>query len=100
VDRKSALIISGGENVYPLEVERALCAHPDIVDAAVVGVVDERWGQRVKAYLVAPGRRPDIDELKDFCRGRIAGFKIPRVIEYVAQLPRNASGKVTKHKLS
>lgn len=99
VDRRTALIISGGENVYPLEVERALCTHPQVDEAAVVGVPDERWGEVVKAVVVASGPPPDPDELRRHCRGRIAGFKVPKIVEYVSALPRNASGKVTKHLL-
>lgn len=99
VDRRSALIISGGENVYPLEVERALCTHPLVAEAAVVGVPDDRWGEAVTAIVVVSGDAPDREELRAHCRGLIAGFKIPKVIEFAPALPRNASGKVVKHQL-
>lgn len=99
VDRKSSMIISGGENVYPLEIERILAEHPLVGEVAVVGVPDERWGEVVKAVVVPAGRRPEPAELREHCRGRIAGFKIPKLIEYVPELPRNAAGKVTKHRL-
>lgn len=99
VDRLSALIISGGENVYPLEVERVLAGHPQVHEVAVVGVPDKRWGEVVKAVVVAAGLPPGPDELREYCRGKIAGFKIPKLFEYVPLLPRNAAGKVTKHRL-
>jgi acyl-CoA synthetase (AMP-forming)/AMP-acid ligase II len=85
------IIKSAAENIYPVEVESALCAHPAVADAAVLGVPDDLWGQRVKAVVVA--RAPvSGDELTDFCRARIAGYKCPRIVEFVSSLPRNASG--------
>ncbi|WP_051580243.1 AMP-binding protein [Pseudonocardia acaciae] len=99
-DRKSAMIISGGENVYPLEVERVLAEHPLVDEVAVIGVPDERWGEVVKAVVVSAGRRPELAELREHCRGRLAGFKIPKLLEHLPVLPRNAAGKVTKHRLS
>jgi len=99
-DRIKDMIISGGENVYSVEVELALSDHPDVVEAAVVGVPDERWGETVKAYVVRePGSALGDDELMDFLQGRLARYKQPRRIEFVDELPRNAIGKVLKRDL-
>lgn len=97
VDRKSNLIISGGENVYPSEVEQALAAHPDVVDVAVVGVPHEKWGEAVHAVVVArEGRAVSADELVAFCRSRIAGYKLPKSVAFLAadEMPRTATGKI------
>jgi acyl-CoA synthetase (AMP-forming)/AMP-acid ligase II len=94
------MVVSGGENVYPREVEDALFEHPDVFDAAVIGVPDERWGERVHALVVAtPGATLDEAAVLEFCRGRLAGYKIPKSVEFVAELPRNATGKVLKTEL-
>jgi long-chain acyl-CoA synthetase len=99
-DRIKDMIVSGGENVYPIEVEDALARHPDVAEVAVVGVPDERWGETVKAFVVPrPGRDPAPDELVAFARERLAGYKLPRLIELVDDLPRTASGKVLKRAL-
>jgi long-chain acyl-CoA synthetase len=99
-DRIKDMIVSGGENVYPIEVEEALAQHPDVVDVAVIGVPDERWGETVKAVVIArPGADPDPDDLIAFARERLAGYKLPRSIEFVDELPRTASGKVLKREL-
>ncbi|HLV58991.1 MAG TPA: long-chain fatty acid--CoA ligase [Natronosporangium sp.] len=98
VDRIKDMYISGGENVYPAEVERVLLAHPAVAEAAVVGVPDERWGETGAAFLVC--REPvDDDDIRAFCRQRLAGYKVPRHIRCVDALPRNAGGKVLKGKL-
>ncbi|MAB00227.1 MAG: acid--CoA ligase [Stappia sp.] len=100
VDRIKDMYISGGENVYPAEVERVLVAHPDVLEAVVVGVPDERWGETGAAWLIPrPGARPDGDELVAWCRERLAGYKVPRYIEIAGDLPRTAAGKVQKHVL-
>lgn len=100
VDRKKDMIISGGENIYSTEVEQALYRHPDILEAAVVGIPHEVWGETVAAIVVPKeGKTIDQDELMQFCREHLAGYKIPRVIYEMEQLPRNASGKVLKYKL-
>ncbi|WP_280208741.1 acyl-CoA synthetase [Nocardia cyriacigeorgica] len=99
VDRKKDMIISGGENVYPIEVEQVLFTHPSVVDAAVVGGPDPRWGERVVAVVVADpavGRAPDPEELITWCRERLAHFKCPREVHFVDALPRNATGKLLK----
>jgi acyl-CoA synthetase (AMP-forming)/AMP-acid ligase II len=99
-DRVKDMIISGGENVYPAEVESALSDHPAIAEAAVIGVPDEKWGEAVKAVVVLrPGAVLLEDELIDWSRGRIAGFKAPKSVDFVDMLPRNASGKLLKREL-
>jgi long-chain acyl-CoA synthetase len=99
-DRIKDMIVSGGENVYPIEVEEVLSQHPDVAEAAVIGVPDERWGETVKALVVArAGSSPTADELVAFARERLAGYKLPRSIEFVDELPRTPSGKVLKRKL-
>lgn len=98
-DRVKDVVISGGENIYPAEVEAVFVEHPSIAEAAVIGVPDAKWGEAVKAILVPrPGAQPDADELIDWARGRI-GFKAPKTIDFAADLPRNASGKVLKRSL-
>jgi long-chain acyl-CoA synthetase len=96
-DRVKDMIVSGGENIYPAEVENALMAHHAVADVAVIGVPDERWGESVKAVVVlASGSEVAPDELIEFARARIARFKAPRSIDFVDSLPRNPSGKILK----
>jgi len=101
VDRAKDMLISGGENVYPAEVEAVLLQHPAIAEAAVVGMPDERWGEVGHASVVlAAGRiAPAETELRAFCRERLAGYKIPKVFVFRTTLPRNALGKVIKQEL-
>lgn len=97
VDRKSNMIISGGENVYPSEVESVLGAHPAVKDVAVIGVPHEKWGEAVQAVVVLHADRPASEaDLLDFCRGRIAGYKRPQAVRFVAdhEMPRTATGKI------
>jgi malonyl-CoA/methylmalonyl-CoA synthetase len=96
--RAKELIISGGYNVYPREVEDALRAHPAIADAAVVGTPSPEWGEVVTAYLEGPAP-PDVAELRRFLADRLAPYKQPRLVHAVKELPRNALGKVQKHRL-
>ncbi|MGX6447717.1 acyl-CoA synthetase [Patulibacter sp. S7RM1-6] len=98
VDRRKDLVISGGENVYPVEVEQVLIRHPHVAEVAVVGRPDERWGETVVAVVVPDGEL-DPDALVAWARERLAGFKCPRVVEVVEALPRNATGKVLKRDL-
>ncbi|MFB5196399.1 long-chain-fatty-acid--CoA ligase [Neobacillus sp. KR4-4] len=100
VDRKKDMIISGGENVYSVEVESVLFEHPNVLDAAIIGLPDEVWGEAVCAIIV-PKEGTEIDELelKSFCRQKLAGYKVPRRIFIEKELPRNASGKVLKYQL-
>jgi acyl-CoA synthetase (AMP-forming)/AMP-acid ligase II len=99
-DRVKDMIVSGGENVYPAEVENALMSHPAVADVAVIGIPDERWGETPKAMVV---RRPDTEateqELIDHCRERLAKFKCPTSVDWIDALPRNPSGKVLKKDL-
>ncbi len=100
VDRKKDMILTGGENVYSTEVEHALYAHPKVLEAAVFGLPDPVWGERVCAAVVLrPGLRCSDEELQGFCRERLAAYKVPRTFEYLDQLPRTGSGKITKHAL-
>jgi fatty-acyl-CoA synthase len=99
-DRVKDMIVSGGENVYPREIENVLFQHPAVADVAVIGVPDERWGETVKAIVVArQGRMPTAEELIDFCRDKLAGYKRPRSVDFLPALPRNPSGKVLKREL-
>jgi acyl-CoA synthetase (AMP-forming)/AMP-acid ligase II len=97
IDRLKDMIITGGENVYPAEVEAVLARHPGVADVAVIGIPDATWGEAVHAVVVPrPGAEPAADELTGWCRERLAHFKCPRSVEFSAQLPRNATGKVLK----
>jgi acyl-CoA synthetase (AMP-forming)/AMP-acid ligase II len=99
-DRVKDMIVSGGENVYPREVEDVLFEHPSVADAAVIGVPHAQWGEGVKAIVVLrPGARASADEILEFCRGRLAGYKRPGSVDFVDALPRNPSGKVLKREL-
>jgi long-chain acyl-CoA synthetase len=99
-DRIKDMIVSGGENVYPVEVEEALAHHADVADVAVIGVPDARWGEAVKALVVpTPGATPEPEDLIAFTRERLAGYKLPRSIEFLDELPRTPSGKVLKREL-
>jgi long-chain acyl-CoA synthetase len=101
VDRAKDMIISGGENVYSIEVEAVLAGHPAVAEAAVFGIPDERWGEAVHAAVtLRPGSEADADSLIEHCRERIAGFKAPRSIDLRAEpLPKSGAGKVLKNRL-
>ncbi|HRK70842.1 MAG TPA: fatty acid--CoA ligase [Micropepsaceae bacterium] len=99
-DRVKDMIVSGGENIYPAEVESAIFGHPAIADVAVIGVPDDKWGETVKAIVVLkPGASATADDIMGFARTRIAGFKCPRSVDFVSALPRNPSGKILKREL-
>jgi acyl-CoA synthetase (AMP-forming)/AMP-acid ligase II len=99
-DRMKDMIISGGENVYPAEVESAIYGHPDIAEVAVIGVPDAKWGEAVKACVVAkPGHTVDPDHVIAWARERIAAFKVPKSIDLIPELPRNPSGKILRRAL-
>ena len=99
-DRMKDMIISGGENVYPAEVESAIYGHPDIAEVAVIGVPDDKWGEAVKACVVAkPGHTVDPDTVIAWARERIAAFKVPKSIDLIPELPRNPSGKILRRAL-
>ena len=97
VDRKKDMVITGGMNVYPREIEEILIRHPDIVEAAVIGVSDDQWGEQLKAFVVtSSGQTPGADEMLAFCEEKLARFKIPRDFVGLDALPRNAGGKILK----
>ncbi len=99
-DRVTDMIVSGGENIYPAEVENALASHDAVADVAVIGVPSKRWGEEVKAIVVkTAGTDPEVDDLIAFAREKIAGFKCPKTIDFVDELPRNPSGKLLKRQL-
>jgi fatty-acyl-CoA synthase len=95
--RDDDMIVSGGENVYPAEVEAVLHEHPGVADVAVVGVPDERWGEVGVAFVVADG--VSCDELLEWCAGRLARFKVPKSVRFIGEIPRNGMGKVQKQEL-
>ncbi len=100
LDRRSDLVVSGGENVYPAEVEAVLAQHSDVAEAGVAGAPDPEFGERPVAFVVpSPSARPDPDQLARFCRERLAGYKVPVRFVFTAELPRNASGKLQRHRL-
>lgn len=93
--RRTDLIITGGENVYPAEVERILLLHPGVQDAAVIGVKDKEWGERVMAVVVPKeGERLTEEHLLSFCKEKLSGYKRPRSVAFVNELPKNQLGKV------
>jgi acyl-CoA synthetase (AMP-forming)/AMP-acid ligase II len=99
VDRIKDMIVTGGENVYSAEVENVLSKHPAVLACAVIGVPDPEWGERVHVVVVAPERRPTIEELREHCKQHIAGYKAPRSVEFVDSLPLSGAGKVLKREL-
>jgi len=101
VDRWKDMFISGGENVYPAEVEQVLFHHPNVLDVAVIGVSDERWGEVGLAIIVPRDEDTfDPDDVIAFCEGKLARYKIPKHVVTTDELPRNAAGKVLKRQLS
>ncbi len=101
LDRAKDMMISGGENVYSVEVEQALSTHPAVLEAAVIGIPDERWGEAVHAVVVCkPGMQVSGEELITHARTRIAGYKVPRSIEFHSEaLPKSGAGKILKREL-
>jgi len=100
VDRKKDMVISGGVNIYPAEIEGVLAAHPAISDSAVVGAPDEEFGERLVAYIeAADGCNLDPEEIVSWLRDRIAHYKVPRNVHVVSHLPRDANGKLQKRRL-
>ncbi|MGB9361393.1 MAG: fatty acid--CoA ligase, partial [Candidatus Sulfotelmatobacter sp.] len=100
VDRKKEIIVSGGENISSLEVEKALFAHPDVNEAAVIAVPDDKWGEVPKALVVLkPGCQVTEDEILEFCRSVLSHFKCPRSVEFLESLPKTGTGKVLKREL-
>lgn len=100
VDRKNDMIITGGMNVYPVEIENVLMGHDAVADVAVIGVPDDKWGESVKALVVlAAGAQADEDELIAHCRAALAGYKVPKSVEFIEAVPRSLIGKALKTKL-
>ena len=100
VDRKKDMVISGGVNIYPREIEEVMITHPEVADVAVIGVPDEKWGESLKAYVVTKsGASANKEALMEFCESKIARMKIPRIIDFIDVIPRNATGKVLKTEL-
>ncbi|MEI6447229.1 MAG: acyl-CoA synthetase, partial [Actinomycetes bacterium] len=99
--RDDDMIVSGGENVFPEEVEECLASHPGVSEAAVVGVPDDEFGQRLRAAVVRePGSEVDADALAEHVRAHLARYKVPREILFVDELPRNATGKVLRRRIA
>jgi acyl-CoA synthetase (AMP-forming)/AMP-acid ligase II len=97
VDRKKDMVITGGVNVYPAEIEILINHHPKVFDSAVIGVPDEQWGESLKAFVVLkPECEATPEEIIDYCKEHLAAYKKPRAVEFIAELPRNPSGKVVK----
>lgn len=100
VDRKHDMIITGGENVYSPEVENAISAHSAVLEAAVIGIPDAKWGEAIKALVILrPGMTATENEIREFCRPRMAGYKVPKTVEFHKDFPRSALGKVSKKDL-
>jgi acyl-CoA synthetase (AMP-forming)/AMP-acid ligase II len=102
VGRRGDKIIRGGENVFPLEVEQVLESHPEVAEAAVVGIPDLRLGETIAGFVVPahPDAPPDTGELRSYCRDRLAGFKVPVTWTFTEALPRNPNGKLVRRELA
>ena len=100
VDRKTDMVISGGVNIYPAEIEEIIHEHPAVIDVAVIGVPNDDWGEELKAVVaLKPGQRATADDIIDFCRDRLADYKRPRTVDFVDEVPRNPSGKLLKREI-
>jgi acyl-CoA synthetase (AMP-forming)/AMP-acid ligase II len=100
MDRSKDMIISGGENIYPREIEETLIQHPAVREVAVIGVPDEKWGESVKAVVsLVPGQTVTEEELINFCKARLASYKKPKSVDFIEQIPKNNYGKVMKREL-
>jgi fatty-acyl-CoA synthase len=99
-DRAKDIIVSGGENISTIEIEAAIDSHPAVLEVAVVGIPDEKWGERPKAYVVLrEGERLGETALLDHVRGQIARYKVPEAVEFVTELPKTSTGKIQKFQL-
>lgn len=100
VDRAKDMIISGGENIFPAEIEKIINDHPKVLESAVYGIPDEQWGESVKAVVVLkPGETAMVEEIIEYCKSNLASYKKPKVVEFIDAIPRNASGKILKRVL-
>jgi fatty-acyl-CoA synthase len=100
VGRIKDMIIRGGENIYPREIEEFLYTHPAVAEVSVIGIPDERYGEEIMAFVILRGgEQVDSEELREFCRGKIAHYKVPRHISVCAELPMTVTGKIQKYKL-
>src|SRR5690606_41099579 len=100
VGRIKDMVIRGGENLYPREIEEFLYRHPLVQDVQVVGVPDERLGEELCAWIIAkPGTAPTEDDIRDFCKGQIAHYKVPRHIRFVSEFPMTVTGKIQKFRM-
>jgi acyl-CoA synthetase (AMP-forming)/AMP-acid ligase II len=100
MDRSKDMIISGGENVYPREIEEVLIKHPAVREVAVIGVPDPKWGEAIKAVVaLKPGQTAGEEDLIAFCRDNIASYKKPKSVDFIAELPKNNYGKILKREL-
>ncbi len=100
VDRKKDMIIAGGYNIYPVEIDNILFSHPKILEACTIGVADAYRGETVKAFVVVkPGETLTEDEVKKFCKDNLAAYKVPRFVEFIPELPKTAVGKILRRKL-
>lgn len=94
------MLVSGGENVYPAEIEMVIREIPGVSDVSVIGIADDKWGETPKAYIeIQAGATMTQGEIESFCRNKLAGYKVPRHVEFVDALPRNPTGKVLKKEL-
>lgn len=99
VGRKKDMIISGGENIYPIEVEQVLLSHPSVEEASVIGIKDEKWGEIVIAFIVASNPNATKEVILNHCKGRLAQYKLPKQIHFIEEMPKTAIGKIDKVKL-
>jgi long-chain acyl-CoA synthetase len=100
VDRLKDMIITGGENVYPKEVEDVLYARPEVEECAIIGLPDPEWGEKITAFIVArPGEKIDPEALKTFLKSRVSAFKVPKEFRVVSELPKSPAGKILKRQL-
>ena len=99
VDRIKNMYISGGENVYPAEIERVLQAHEEIVEAVVINVPHNKWGEVGKAFVVTKNNKLSEKEIIDYCQTKLAKFKIPKHIEFLNEIPKNDTGKINRNTL-
>src|SRR5690606_23101144 len=99
VDRKKDMVISGGINIFTTEIEEIILSHPEVIEVAVVGLPDEKWGEVLSAYIVSSNESLSPEEIKSYCEGKVSGYKKPKHVTFVESLPRTAAGKILKREL-